>query len=127
MPLIRSEDAPVFQLPSAPGVVFTGLASPKRGSKDVAAWRVRLDPGTPGTPHSVTREEVFVATRGEATFVVNGAEHRLTAGGAMVIPADTEFSLANSSEEPFEAVVVLPVGGQAVVPGRPAFTPPWAE
>ena len=35
-----------------------------------------------------------------------------------MIPADTVFSLANPGHEPFEAVVVLPVGGQAAYEGR---------
>lgn len=124
---IRREEAPVFELPHAPGVVFTGLASPKRGSKEVSAWRVELAPRTPGTPHSVTREEIFVAIRGEAVVTIAGTEHRLAAGGAVVVPANTPFSLANEASEAFEAVVVFPVGGQAVMPGGGAFTPPWAE
>jgi mannose-6-phosphate isomerase-like protein (cupin superfamily) len=127
MPLIRREDAPVFQIPGNPGVVFTGLASPKRGSTEVSTWSVRVAPGTPGATHSVTREEVFVAIAGEAVFTIGGVEHRLAAGGALVVPAHTNFSLSNPSGETFEAVCVLPVGGQAVVPGRGAFTPPWAE
>lgn len=127
MTIIRREDAPTFEIPNAPGVVFTGLASPKRGSKDTAAWRVRIAPGTPGTPHSVTREEIFVAIRGEALFTIAGKPHTLTAGGAVVVPANTEFSLSNASSEQFEAVVVFPVGGQAVMPGGATFTPPWAE
>ena len=127
MPLICKEDAPIFQLPGAPGVVFTGLVSPKRGSTDVSAWRVRLEPGTPGAPHRVTCEEVFVAIAGEALVTMHGKELRLAAGGALVVPANVEFSLANASTEPFEAVVVLPVGGQAVVGERAPFTPPWAE
>lgn len=125
--LIRSEEAPVFEIPNAPGVKFTGLASPKRGSKDTSAWRVSVAPGTPGTPHSVTREEIFVAIRGEALFTIAGKRHTLAAGGAIVVPAGTEFSLANESAVEFEAVVVFPVGGQAVMPGGATFTPPWAE
>ena len=127
MSLIRREEAPVFELPHAPGVVFTGLASPKRGSKEVSAWRVKLAPKTPGTPHSVTREEIFVAIRGEAIVTIAGEAHRVSAGGAVVVPPSTELSLANEGDEEFEAVVVLPVGGQAVMPGGQAFTPPWAE
>lgn len=127
MALIRREEAPVFELPHAPGVVFTGLASPKRGSKEVSAWRVKLAANTPGTPHSVTREEIFVAIQGEAVVTIAGRAHRLASGGAVVVPAQTEFSLANESNETFEAVVVFPVGGQAVMPDGASFTPPWAE
>lgn len=127
MSLISHVDAPVFKLPNAPGVTFTGLASPKRGSQDVSAWRVRIEGGTPGAPHAVTREEVFVAIAGEAVFTVAGKEHRVAAGDAIVVPPHTPFCLANPTAEAFEAVVVFPVGGQAVVEGVPPFTPPWAE
>ena len=127
MPLIRHADAPVFKLPNAPGVTFTGLVSPKRGSQDVSTWHVRIEGGTPGAPHSVTREEVFVAIAGEALFTIAGKEHRVSTGDAIVVPPHTPFSLANPGPDPFEAVVVFPVGGQAVVEGVPPFTPPWAE
>ena len=42
------------------GARFTSLASPARGSAETSVWIVEIDPGTPATPHSVTREEVFV-------------------------------------------------------------------
>lgn len=124
MTIIRSAEAPVFDIP---GVRFTGLASPKRGARETCAWRVRLDPHTAPTVHRVTREEIFVAVSGVAEVHLNGTTHKLAAGGAAIIPADTDFALANPGQEPFEAVVVLPVGGQAMHPGREPFTPPWAE
>jgi hypothetical protein len=43
-----------------------------------------------------------------------------------LVPANTDFALANAIEEPFEAVVVLPVGGMAQVGDAAPFTPPWA-
>lgn len=92
MPLICKEDAPIFQLPGAPGVVFTGLVSPKRGSTDVSAWRVRLEPGTPGAPHRVTREEVFVAIAGEALVTMGFAfTTRVSPLPGLNIPASTPF------------------------------------
>ncbi len=124
MTIIRSAEAPEFNLP---GVRFLGLASPKRGARETCAWRVRLDPGTAPTVHRLTREEVFVALSGRADIHLDGAVHELAAGDAAVIPPDTDFALGNSGEEPFEAVAILPVGGQAMHPGREPFTPPWAE
>jgi uncharacterized RmlC-like cupin family protein len=58
-----------------------------------------------------SREEVFVAV----------------AGRALVVPAGRPFSLANPSTEPFRAVVALPAGGRAAMPGQAPFVPPWAE
>lgn len=124
MTIINAATAPVFRLP---GVRFTGLASPKRGARETCAWRVRLDPGTPPTFHRLTREEIFVALSGSATVHLDGATQVLSAGDAAIIPADTDFALGNAGEAPFEAVVVFPVGGQAMHPGKAPFTPPWAE
>jgi quercetin dioxygenase-like cupin family protein len=122
MPVITAEDAPVFD---AGGNTITGLASPSRGARDVAAWRVRLEPGTPSPAHSLTREETFVVLSGSIT--ARFAEHAETAraGGALIVPAGVRFTLA-ADDEPAEAVCILPVGGQAVTDDA-TFTPPWAQ
>ena len=124
MTIISSSSAPVFELP---GLRFTGLASPRRGARETCTWRIRMDGDTPPTFHRVTREEIFVALSGTARVHLNGATYDLAAGDAAIIPPDTDFALANAGDEPFEAVVIFPVGGQAVVPGEAPFTPPWAE
>ncbi|MDX6580052.1 MAG: hypothetical protein QOJ47_1601, partial [Gaiellales bacterium] len=41
--------------------------------------------------------------------------------------AHQRFSLANPFDAPFEAVVVLPVGGRAAMLGGEPFVPPWTE
>ncbi len=123
MPVVHHRDAPVFELP---GATFIGLTSPRRGSRENSVWRVVVQPGTPGTPHRVTREETFVAVQGRAVLEVDGVAHDLPAGSAAVIPAGSTLSLTNPGPEPFHAVTVLPVGGQVTVGDAPAFTPPWA-
>ncbi|WP_225850160.1 cupin domain-containing protein [Streptomyces sp. HPF1205] len=122
-PIIAASQAPRFGLP---GLTVRGLASPNRGATEISVRRLTLEPGTPGVPHSLTREEVFVATSGRATATVNGERHPLTKGDALLVPAGTMFSLANDAEEPFEAVVAFPVRGQAVT-DEGTFTPPWAQ
>ncbi|HMJ51271.1 MAG TPA: cupin domain-containing protein [Polyangiaceae bacterium] len=124
MVIVRKSDAPVFRLP---GLEVVGFASPRRGAAETCVWRLELEPGTPGVPHRVTREEIFVALRGSAVAKVDRAEQTLGAGDALVVPADTEFSLANPGSEPFEAVVAFPVGGQAITGDDAPFTPPWAQ
>ena len=87
---------------------------------------MRIGPGTPGAPHRLTREEVIVAVEGRARATVGGIDYELEAGGAVIVPARTEFVLANPYAEPFRAVAVLPVGGEAVMNGE-TFIPPWAQ
>lgn len=122
MVMITAAEAPVFALA---GCTFTGLAAPSRGASENSVWRIAVEPGAPGVPHSVTREEIFVALSGSAELTLGGVVQTLRAGDAAVVPAASEFSLANPHQEPFLAVVVLPVGGQAVT-AEGTFTPPWA-
>jgi quercetin dioxygenase-like cupin family protein len=122
MPFIASADAPTFDLP---GVQFTGLAAPSRGSIETAVWMVELAAGAPAVPHHLTREEIFVGLEGEAIARLGGDEHRVTPGSALVVPAGVTLELSNPHARPFRAVAVLPVGGQAAL-GQELFTPPWA-
>src|SRR5262245_13320097 len=121
MSCIAPQEAVIFTLP---GIEFAGLAAPSRGARETAAWRIRVAAGTPSTPHRLTREEILVATAGRARATIGGAEHDLVAGGAVIVPAETEFGLANPHDQPFEAVAILPVGGQARIGEQPPFTPP---
>jgi quercetin dioxygenase-like cupin family protein len=121
---VKATDAPTFTLP---GVTFTGLAAPSRGCRETAVWQVRVEPGAPGTPHSMDREEVFVATAGRAVAQVGDETYRVAAGDAFVVPAHTSFALTADGEVPFEAVVALPVGGQACMTDGEPFVPPWAQ
>jgi len=121
MPVISPEQAPTFD---APGATITGLASPSRGATDVAAWRVRFAPGHASPPHSLDREEVFVVLSGAVT--ARFADHSETAGagGALIVPSGSEFSLV-AEDGPAEAVCMLPVGGAALLDGE-RIVPPWA-
>jgi mannose-6-phosphate isomerase-like protein (cupin superfamily) len=124
VPVIPGATAPTFSLP---GLVVTGLAAPSRGATETSVWHLVLEPGAPGVELSMDREEVFVAVAGRALATVGGGEAPLAAGDALVVPAGRRFSLANPSAEPFRAVVALPVGGRASMPGQAPFVPPWAE
>src|SRR5687768_216604 len=122
MPHIASEQAPRFGLES---LQVTGLASPSRGAKETSVWRLTLKPGAPGVPHSVNREEIFVALAGSAVLTVNDQPTELRAGDAFIVPAGQLFSLSNPGSEPFEALAALPVGGETQFPGGAPFLPPW--
>lgn len=123
MPLLSRTDAPIFHLP---GVRFTTLASPSRGARDNAVWEVTVEPGTAGAPHRLTREETFVALEGQAAVELDGQPLALAAGSALVVAAGQTLALSNPGPQPFRALSVFPVGGQAVLGDGQAFTPPWA-
>ena len=50
------------------GTRFTSLATPSRGSAETSVWTVEIDASVPATPHSLTREEVFVVLEGEGSI-----------------------------------------------------------
>ncbi|HVD16831.1 MAG TPA: cupin domain-containing protein [Actinomycetota bacterium] len=124
MALIPGATAPTFTMP---GLAVTGLAAPSRGATQTSVWRLTLDPGADGSEHILDREEVFVVLAGRAVATIDGDEHQLRPGDALVVPPDRPFSLANPHGESFEAVAALPVGGRVHLPGGNPFVPPWAE
>ncbi len=124
MTVIKAADAPTFTIP---GLHVTGLASPSRGATETSTWRIEIAAGSEGAPHTVDKEEIFVALRGEALATVAGEQHKLAAGDALIVAPGTVFNLANPHDAPFEAVAVQPVGGRAAFEGGEPITPPWTE
>jgi mannose-6-phosphate isomerase-like protein (cupin superfamily) len=123
---------PVLNAPAVPthdlgGARFTSLATPSRGATDTAVWKVEILPGTPATPHALTREEVFVVLEGKASVWIAGNDGRADPGDAIVVPAGAEFELTNAGAEPLRLLCCLPVGGRARLADGSTFTPPWAE
>ncbi|WP_379581580.1 MULTISPECIES: cupin domain-containing protein [Nonomuraea] len=125
MGVIRGADAPTFTVPH---VTAIGLAAPSRGASETCAWRFTMAAGTPAdNVHMVDREEIFVVLSGGLTATLEGEQHLLTAGDALIVPPHTPFAVGNPHDEPAELVAVLPVGGQAIMPGMEPFVPPWAR
>lgn len=124
MAVITAPRTPTHELP---GAKFTSLCTPQRGASETSVWLVELVPGTPPTPHQVTREEVFVVLAGTARVNLAGTESTAQTGDAIVVPANTSFEISAAGTAPVRAICCLPVGGQARLPGGQTFTPPWAE
>jgi mannose-6-phosphate isomerase-like protein (cupin superfamily) len=106
---------------------FKALVSPTRGACETSVWEVEIAAGTEPTPHSLTREEVFVVLSGTAAVRIDGADEFAITGDAIVIPASVRFELTNSGSTPLRLLCCLPVGGQAVTDDGASFTPPWSE
>ncbi len=122
MPIIRGEKTSPFQLP---GITFTPLAAPSLGALTNAVWRLEIAAQTPGSLHSLDKEEIFVALSGQAEVVLAGQVVQLHAGDTLVVPAGEPFSLANLGPDVFQAMAIAPAGIQATMPGGQAFAPPW--
>jgi quercetin dioxygenase-like cupin family protein len=122
MAILPSPGAPTHDLGPTR---FTSLATPTRGSAETSIWIVDIDPGTPATPHSVTREEVFVVLEGIASVTLDGDRGIARAGDAFVVPPDVPFEVANDADGPLKMMCCLPVGGQARTADA-TFIPPWA-
>ncbi|MBK5331647.1 MAG: cupin domain-containing protein [Ilumatobacteraceae bacterium] len=121
----------VIHAPATPthdmgGTRFTSLATPSRGSSETSVWQVEIEPGTPATPHSLTREEVFVVLSGRASVRIGNTTAVAEIGDAIVVPPDTDFELSNDGDATLRLLCCFPVGGQATLNGA-SFTPPWAE
>jgi quercetin dioxygenase-like cupin family protein len=123
MPKIDNANPPVFDIP---GVTFTGVAAPSRGSRENALWRAAVAPHMEGVLHHMTREEIILAVKGEGIVRIGEDSQRLVPGDAFAVPAFTDFRLECAGDEVFEAIVVLPVGGRGVIGNEPSFTPPWS-
>jgi mannose-6-phosphate isomerase-like protein (cupin superfamily) len=123
--LIKLHDAPTFDMD---GTHVTGYAAPSRGASDTAVWRLRLEAATETPPHSLSREEVFIALAGAATAFIEDRRLEVVAGDALIVPAGVRFVLANGGAEPFEAVACLPVGATGtILPDGPTMVAPWAQ
>jgi mannose-6-phosphate isomerase-like protein (cupin superfamily) len=122
MTVISCTSAPTFE---QGGTSVVGLASPSRGSREVAAWRLTLAPGARSPEHALTHEEVFVALAGRAVATIAGIRHDIGPGDALVVSPDQPFTLANEQSTPFEAVACMRCGGQARV-GDESVPIPWA-
>ena len=123
MSIIQAPESATHEIGAAR---FTSLATPSRGSTETAVWQVEIEAGAPATPHSLTREEVFVVLDGTASVRIGSVAGLAHKGDAIVVPADTEFELSNGGDSALRLLCCFPVGGQARLDGA-TFTPPWAE
>ncbi|WP_236565495.1 MULTISPECIES: cupin domain-containing protein [Nocardia] len=106
MPHLTADSAPRFENDHA---IFIGLAAPSRGSTENSAWRLTLKPGIDAPAHALDREEIFIALSGTMTVTMGDETFTVTAGDALIVPAYQQFAMSTPSDEPFEAIVVLPV------------------
>ena len=123
MTVIRDADAPRFQLP---GVEFTGLAAPSRGSADICTWRLSVAPGRDEPePHTLDQDEIFMVLSGTVRVTPDGPE--LRPGDAMVVPAENPIALVNTGDTPAELYIAIRSGFVGTMADGTKIRPPWAQ
>lgn len=121
MHVITAAEAPRFDLP---GVQFTAMAAPSRGSAQVCTWRLTVAPQHRGDgSHVLDRDEIFMVSAGQ--LQVSG--QLLNAGDVLVVPAGSPIAVANPGDEPAEAYIAIAAGFEAVMPDGSTMRPPWAQ
>jgi len=123
MSVIRGASAPRFELP---GVEFTALAAPSRGSADICTWKLTVAPGRdPDQPHTLDQDEIFMVLSGAVRATPGGEV--LGAGDAVVVPAGSPIQLVNTGAEPAQLHVAIRSGFTGTMADGTKVTPPWAE
>jgi quercetin dioxygenase-like cupin family protein len=124
MLVISETEARTIRTPNA---VMASLAGPSQGSAELSSWRVRMEAGARGPEHIIDREQVWMLLAGTLEFSVDGSPSTAAAGQAVVLPAGAVRQI-HSGPEAAEALVCMPIGGQARVVGSEATQPlPWAQ
>ena len=123
MSIIRQAEAPRFELP---GIEFTGMAAPSRGSAGLCTWRLAVAAGLVSPePHTIDQDEVFMVMAGALRITADG--ETVHAGDTVVVPAGTAIQLANPGGTPAEVIVAIRAGFTAKgADGASIGTPPWA-
>jgi quercetin dioxygenase-like cupin family protein len=105
---------------------MSALATPSAGSRELATWRVRMPAESTGPLHAIDREQIWMPLAGVFEITTDGETRTLAPGQAGILPAGVE-RLIRTLGAPAEALVAMPAGGRALVPGQDAPVPlPWA-
>ncbi|RZU49382.1 cupin domain [Krasilnikovia cinnamomea] len=124
MHIIRTAQAPRFEVP---GVAFTAMAAPSRGSADICTWLLTVEPGLKSPePHTLDADEVFMVVSGTVQLGLDAEP--LGPGDAAVVPAGEPIQVCNPGAQPAEVYVAIRAGFTArTADGTPIGTPPWAQ
>ncbi|GAA3079154.1 cupin domain-containing protein [Streptosporangium carneum] len=124
MTVANLADAPVFD---NGGMTVRSLAVPSRGSAELAVWSFEMAPGTVGKEHTVDREEVFVANSGRMVGTLDGVEHVIEAGDALIVAPGVPFSIRNDSPTERATGTACASAGIRATLGGQIILPPWAQ
>lgn len=109
------------------GAEFRSYIAPSRGSAQLCAWRILVEPGTTGVEHEISDEEVFLVLKGSPVVTLNGTGELMSSGAVALASAGSTVKLDNPSAEPAELWVTTVVGLTATTPDGAVIVPPWTQ
>ncbi|MER5718593.1 cupin domain-containing protein [Streptomyces sp. NPDC002132] len=124
MPVVRSADAVTHEIH---GARFVSYATPLTGSRELAAWRGEIPPGTKAPAHTVSREEVFHLLVGELDVTLDGRTERITAGDTLIVNVGSTLKVENPTGHTALTWVTTSLGLEAVLADGSRIVPPWAN
>jgi len=122
MPILRSDDAPAFDLN---GIEIRGGAAPSRGATETMTWRITLGPGQRLPDHTHDHEEVFHVVEGSLITSLDGEESRVSAGDTVVIPAGVRHTSFTDEASTGTLLSIMPAGTVMIRPDGERVSPPW--
>ncbi|MEU6806046.1 cupin domain-containing protein [Streptomyces neyagawaensis] len=124
MPVVRSSDAVAHEIH---GARFVSYATPRTGSRELAAWRGEIPAGTKAPAHTVTKEEIFHLLDGELLITLDGRTERVGAGDTLIINAGATLTVENPTAETAVTWVTTSLGLEAELADGTRIVPPWAN
>jgi quercetin dioxygenase-like cupin family protein len=109
------------------GAEFRSYVAPSRGSAQLCAWRVLIEPGSIGTAHEISDEEVFLVLQGSPQITLDESKELLSPGAVALARAGSTVKLDNLSEEPAELWITTVAGLTATTPDGATIVPPWTK
>jgi len=124
MMVVRREE---LEASGTEGNFAGGVATPGRGATEVSVVRQRQTPGATNPPHLHDREEVMVVLAGRVKVTTEKEDAELSAGDALVVPADTLHRVENTGDAEAEWLLAAPAGVRFVFADGREASPAWAK
>jgi quercetin dioxygenase-like cupin family protein len=124
MPVIRREDAPMFELGS---VRVRGGASPSHGANDVLLFRAILEDDAAMPRHTHDHDEVYQVVAGSATAVIGDESFEVAEGDTVIVPAGAEHEAFVDGGRRAEFVSSMLTGTVMIRANGERVAPPWTE
>ena len=103
------------------------MATPSRGAREVSVIRQGQGPGAANPLHSHDREKIMVVPSGTVRVTAEKEDAELSAGDALIIPANVVHQIETIGETEAEWLLAAPAGVRFLFADGREASPPWAK